>query len=211
MTNHNQDMKPSVFIQLATLLFFSPLLSAADWSNWRGPEMNGSSPASDTPVTFSADQGVRWAADMPGPAASTPVISGNYVFVSSTDQAKKNLLALAYDLKSGKELWRHVVGQGLKQDDRSNYAGASPVSDGKHVVFFYGTGDLAVFTVAGKPVWKKKISRRNTESFIFCGHSPPAPSCTGKRSSCRFYSVIPLSTIFKKAEASNPLTCWPCP
>ena len=180
MTNHNQDMKPSVFIQLATLLFFSPLLSAADWSNWRGPEMNGSSPATDTPVTFSAEQGVRWAADMPGPAASTPVISGNHVFVSSTDQAKKNLLALAYDLKSGKELWRHVVGQGLKQDDRSNYAGASPVSDGKHVVFFYGTGDLAVFTVAGKPVWKKNIQEEYGK-FYFLWTFSTSPLLHGEK------------------------------
>lgn len=150
-------MKSIIPITLAVSLFSWPLVSSADWSNWRGPGMDGSSSATNTPASFSRDKDVRWVADMPGPAASTPIISGNSVFISSTDQAKENLLALAYDLKSGQELWRHVVGAGLKQDDRSNYAGASPVSDGKHVVFFYGTGDIAVFTVDGKPVWRKNI------------------------------------------------------
>ena len=150
-------MKSLKLAYLTIFILCTSPLSAADWNNWRGPEMNGSSRAENTPQSFSPDQGVRWSADMPGAAASTPVISGNHVFISSTDESKENLVALAYDLKTGKELWRHVVGQGLKQDDRSNYAGASPVSDGKHVVFFYGTGDIAVFTLEGKPVWKKNI------------------------------------------------------
>jgi outer membrane protein assembly factor BamB len=150
-------MKARILAHSTIFILCTSLLSAADWNNWRGPEMNGSSSASNTPQSFSTDNGVRWSVDMPGAAASTPIISGNHVFVSSTDQAKENLIALAYDLKTGKELWRHVVAQGLKQDDRSNYAGASPASDGKHVVFFYGTGDIAVFTMDGKPVWKKNI------------------------------------------------------
>jgi outer membrane protein assembly factor BamB len=150
-------MKARILAHSTIFILCTSLLSAADWNNWRGPEMNGSSSASNTPQSFSTDNGVRWSVDMPGAAASTPIISGNHVFVSSTDRAKENLIALAYDLKTGKELWRHVVAQGLKQDDRSNYAGASPASDGKHVVFFYGTGDIAVFTMEGKPVWKKNI------------------------------------------------------
>ena len=95
--------------------------------------MDGSSSAKNVPVSFSQEKNVRWSIPMPGSAASTPIISNGKVFVTSTDPKKEELLALAYDLKSGKKLWSHVVGTGLNQDDRSNYAGASPVSDGKHV------------------------------------------------------------------------------
>jgi outer membrane protein assembly factor BamB len=173
-------MKSIILIKFTVFLFSSSLLSAADWSNWRGPQMNGSSTAGNTPASFSTDKGIRWSADMPGAAASTPIISGNYVFISSTDQAKENLLALAYDLKTGKQLWRHVVGQGLKQDDRSNYAGASPVSDGKHVVFFYGTGDIAVFTMSGKPVWKKNIQEKHGK-FYFLWTFSTSPLLHGEK------------------------------
>ena len=173
-------MKSIILIKFTVFLFSSSLLSAADWSNWRGPQMNGSSAAGNTPASFSTDKGIRWSADMPGAAASTPIVSGNYVFISSTDQTKENLLALAYDLKTGKQLWRHVVGQGLKQDDRSNYAGASPVSDGKHVVFFYGTGDIAVFTMAGKPVWKKNIQDEHGK-FYFLWTFSTSPLLHGEK------------------------------
>ena len=173
-------MKSIILINFTTLLFSSALLSAADWSNWRGPAMNGSSTVGNTPAAFSTDKDIRWSADMPGAAASTPIISGNHVFISSTDQAKENLLALAYDLKTGKPLWSHVVGQGLKQDDRSNYAGASPVSDGEHVVFFYGTGDIAVFTVAGKPVWKKNIQDEHGK-FYFLWTFSTSPLLHGEK------------------------------
>ena len=132
-------------------------ISLAEWPNWRGPNMDGSSSAKNIPTKFSPKENIRWSQKMSGKAASTPIISNGKVFITTTDEDKKELLAVAYDLKSGKELWKHVVGKGLNQDNRSNYAGASPVSDGKHVVFFFGTGDMAVFSHDGEIQWKKNI------------------------------------------------------
>ena len=128
-------------------LFALTITCQSEWANWRGPNMDGSSSAKNVPVSFSQEKNVRWSIPMPGSAASTPIISNGKVFVTSTDPKKEELLALAYDLKSGKQLWSHVVGTGLNQDDRSNYAGASPDSDGKHVLFFYGTGDLSLIHI----------------------------------------------------------------
>lgn len=151
---------------IAFALGLSSIASAAEWHNWRGPNQDGSSDATGVPASFSPKDNVRWSAEMPGSAASTPIIAGGKVFVSSTDEANKKLLAMAYDLKSGKQLWSHVVGEGLNQDNRSNFAGASPVTDGKHVVFFYGTGDMAVFDVDGKEIWRKNI-QKEYGSFYF--------------------------------------------
>jgi outer membrane protein assembly factor BamB len=138
--------------------FFALTISCqSEWANWRGPNMDGSSSAKNVPISFSQEKNVRWSIPMPGSAGSTPIISNGKVFVTSTNPQKEDLLALAYDLKSGKQLWSHVVGTGLKQDDRSNYAGASPASDGKNVLFFYGTGDMAVYNHEGKLQWKKNI------------------------------------------------------
>ena len=132
-------MRPTLLLPLLAAAFpFAA--SAADWPHWRGPNMDGSSDATGVPTTFSPTENVRWSVDLPGSAGATPLISGGKVFISSTNEAEKKLLAYAFDLKSGKQLWEHTIGEGLAQDNRSNYAGASPVTDGKHVVFFYGTG-----------------------------------------------------------------------
>lgn len=141
---------------------------AQDWANWRGPHYNGSTEAKNLPVRFSRTENVKWAADMPGPAAATPIIWGDYVFVSSTDLKAQNLAALCLDRKTGKVRWKHIVGSGYRPagegtaialDYRSNYASPSPVTDGKRVVFFYGNGDLVAFDLAGKKLWARNLQR----------------------------------------------------
>ena len=142
--------------------------SAQDWPNWRGPEYNGSSPATGLPTKFSPTENVKWAAALPGPSAGTPVIWKDSVFVSSTDTKAQDLLAICIDRKSGKERWRKSVSTGyqageqgnkLQLDERSNYASPSPVTDGKRVVFFYGNGDLAAFSLNGDKLWQRNLQK----------------------------------------------------
>ncbi len=133
--------------------------SAENWSNWRGPSFDGSSPERGLPATFSKTNGVRWVAALPGPSAATPAIWGDRVFVSSTDAKAKTLLAIALDRRTGKPLWQHQVGVGFNADDRSTYSSASPVTDGKLACFYYGNGDLAAFEADGKQVWARNIQK----------------------------------------------------
>lgn len=138
-------------------LLLSVTVAAQDWTHWRGPNFDGSAPDQGVPATFSKTEGVAWKASLPGPAASTPVIVGDHVFVSSTDANSRSLVALAFDRRSGRELWRHKIADGDQRDNRSNYAAPSPVTDGTHVWFFYGQGDLVAFTKDGQQVWKRNI------------------------------------------------------
>jgi outer membrane protein assembly factor BamB len=133
--------------------------SAADWPHWRGPEFNCSSPETALPTEFSPTNNVKWSADMPGPSAATPIVSGDAVFISSTDLKTRSLLALAFDRKTGKELWRKEIAQGFAKDDKSNYASPSPVTDGKVVAFLYGSGALAAFDFAGKQLWSRNLEK----------------------------------------------------
>src|SRR6478609_4794022 len=127
----------------STMVLLGSLLTvtAQNWPNWRGPNFEGSTTAKNLPVDFSKTNNVRWVAELPGPSAATPVIWGDHVFVSSTDLKTKTLQALALDRKSGKVLWNHEVASGFRQDDRSNLASPSPVTDGERVYFFFGTSD----------------------------------------------------------------------
>ena len=154
-------------VQLAFIIA-GPSAIAQDWPNWRGPQYNGSAKATGLPVKFSRTQGVKWAADLPGPSAGTPIIYKDYVFVTSTDLKAQELVALCFNRVNGKLRWRQVAGSGylpggagnrIMLEDRSNYASPSPVTDGKHVVFFYGNGDLVSFTIDGKKLWARNIQK----------------------------------------------------
>lgn len=144
---------------LALLIVTSLAASAADWPQWRGPDWNGSSPEKGLPATFSKTENVRWTAPMPGPSAATPIIHGERVFISSTDLKQQKLLAMCLDAKTGKELWRQETGEGINRDDRSNFASPSPLTDGRHVWFFYGNGELVAFDLEGRKVWSRNIQK----------------------------------------------------
>lgn len=129
------------------------------WPHWRGPFFNGSSTATNLPTTFSKTDQVLWAADLPGPSAATPAVWDRHVFVSSTDEEAGTLLALTLDRASGRELWRHQLGERAARDRMSNYASPSPTTDGALVIFFYGQGTLAAFDVAGSQRWLRDLAR----------------------------------------------------
>jgi outer membrane protein assembly factor BamB len=130
---------------------------AGDWPSWRGPHQNGTSDETSLPIEFSRTKNVLWRVDMPGAAASTPIVLGDRVFVSTTDEKKEQLLAMCLDRKTGATLWSKVVGKGFRQDNRSNLASPSPATDGKVFVFFFGTGDLAAFDLNGEELWKRNL------------------------------------------------------
>lgn len=132
-------------------------LRAENWAHWRGPSFNGSTSETGLPEAWSQTENIAWSVDLPGSSAATPIVYGDTVFVSSVDAAKDTLLALAFDRKTGDKLWEHVIAEGTQRDTRSNYASPSPATDGKHVYFFYGNGDLVAFTMKGEQAWKRDL------------------------------------------------------
>jgi len=149
---------PSALV--STIFFFLLLPARAEnWPQWRGPLFNGSSPETGLPTKFSKTDNVKWSIQLPGPSAASPIIWGDRVFISSAHQEKKSLWALCFDRKTGQKLWEQEVAPGYSQDRQSNYASPSPATDGKLVVFFYGSGDLAAFDLAGKKIWSRNIQK----------------------------------------------------
>jgi outer membrane protein assembly factor BamB len=132
--------------------------AAADWPSWRGPRHDGSCDADGLPDKVSIAT-AKWTAPMPGPAASTPIVSGGKVFVTTTDDAAKKLLGLCLDAATGRELWRKELGTGYSADERSNFANPSPVADGKVVIFHFATGDTAAYDYDGKELWQRNMQK----------------------------------------------------
>ena len=87
------------------------------------------------------------------------MVWGERVFVASVDEEARTCVALAFERKTGKELWRLKMAEGMGQDRMSTYSNPSPVTDGRRVWFFYGTGDLACVDPSGKELWRRNIQK----------------------------------------------------
>ena len=58
-------------------------VAAADWPQWRGPHGSGIADEKDMPVRWSATENVAWKTAIAGLGVSTPIVSGDRVFVTS--------------------------------------------------------------------------------------------------------------------------------
>ena len=144
-------------VAVLSVVIASSAVHAENWPQFRGPYFNGSTSESDLPSQWSRTKNVAWVAELPGPSAATPAVWKDHVFVSSTDPEADSLEAICVDRKTGQQKWRHRVAQGIRKDARSDFSSPSPATDGKTVVFFYGSGELVAFDFDGHEKWKRNI------------------------------------------------------
>ncbi|MAS96575.1 MAG: hypothetical protein CMO55_25580 [Verrucomicrobiales bacterium] len=144
-------------IALLSLFALTSSLTAADWPNWRGPFFNGSSEETGFPTVFSKEEGVAWKTQLPGEGASTPIVSNGAIFLTSVDEEEDGVVGIKLNAQTGEIEWSKKFGEGVRIDERSTYAGSSPVTDGKTVYFFSGNGDLAAYDFEGNQLWHRNI------------------------------------------------------
>jgi outer membrane protein assembly factor BamB len=145
----------------------------ADWSQWRGPNFNGSSPATNLPVNWTKTEDVVWATPLPGKSGATPVIWQNSIFLPSPDPSHQ-LLLLCLNADDGKVRWQRKVGSGNLVQAKNNLATPSAVTDGTRVISLMGTGDLAAFGFDGRELWRRNLAAEfGGLSFLFLYGSSP--------------------------------------
>ena len=76
-------MIPTSKLVACFAIVFGVSASAADWPQWRGPRGNGASDEKNLPVKWSATENVAWKAAIGGLGVSSPIVSGDRVFVTS--------------------------------------------------------------------------------------------------------------------------------
>jgi len=123
---------------------------------WRG-DGTGHYPSADPITKWSEKENVLWKSEV-GTGQSSPIVVNRRVFIT----AEPDLL-LCLDTETGQELWRKThkfsdlpASLNAKDPGEPNPYGdatPTPVSDGKRIWVFFGTGMVACYDLDGKRDW----------------------------------------------------------
>jgi outer membrane protein assembly factor BamB len=147
----------AVAVVVASLLAALPS-RAADWPQWRGPELRGTSPEKGLPVKWSASEGLAWKLALPSGSGSTPIVSGDRIYVNVAEGDTVSLWCL--DRKTSAALWKKPLGASTGHAHRKhNMSTPSPVTDGRRVFAMTGQGALKGFDAQGQELWARDLQK----------------------------------------------------
>ena len=165
--------------------------AGTNWPSFRGDHAAGVADGSNLPEQWDAEKGVniKWKARIPGLSHSSPVVWGDRLFVTtaissrgnatfkkglygdgdaSEDRSSHQWKLYCIDKKTGKVLWEQIAFEGEPREKRhikSTYANATPATDGRYVVAFFGSQGLYAYDLKGKLIWKKDLGRINAGAY----------------------------------------------
>jgi outer membrane protein assembly factor BamB len=158
---------------------------ADSWPTFRGPQASGVRDGQNLPDTWDGKSGehVLWRMPIPGLAHSSPVVWGQRIFVTSAvsskgsatfrpglygdgdaseDRSRHRFLVHAIDKRTGRMVWERVAYEGEPIDKRhikSTYASATPATDGRVVVAWFGSQGVYAYDLTGHLLWKVDLGR----------------------------------------------------
>lgn len=130
-------------------------VEGGDWPHWRGPDHNGVSRETGLPTTWSPKENIAWKIEMPSVSGSTPIISGEHVFLNVG--VGEELFLWCVRRTDGEVLWQRPVGKGNRITRKQNMSSPSPVTDGEHVWVLTGRGALKAFDFDGNELWARNL------------------------------------------------------
>jgi outer membrane protein assembly factor BamB len=162
-----------------------PVVTPGAWPSFRGPAAAGVADGQQLPDEWNPATGanILWRTPIAGLAHSSPIVWGDLVFVTSAISSKANAtfkpglygdgdasddrsphrwVLSAIDKRSGKIRWERVAAEGEplnKRHIKSTYASASPATDGRVVVAWFGSQGLYAYDFDGTLRWKVDLGR----------------------------------------------------
>lgn len=143
---------------LLSLFLVQPLF-AEHWPNWRGPHSNGVSDDLNPPISWDRETNIRWRIDLPERGNSTPIVWGNRLFLTQSIDRENRRTLMCLDRSDGSLLWQSGVVSKLKEPSHPTnpYCSASPVTDGKRVIVWFGSAGVAAYDFDGTELWKTDL------------------------------------------------------
>jgi len=164
---------------------------AGSWPSFRGPQASGIAEGQNLPDTWNGKTGdnVLWRTPIAGLGHSSPVVWGDRIFVTSAvsskgeatfrpglygdgdasdDRSKQRFVIQALDKKTGKLVWEKTAHEREPLDKRhikSTYASATPATDGRIVVAWFGSQGVHAYDVNGNFLWKVDVGRTDMGAY----------------------------------------------
>lgn len=170
-------------------VFFFVVSAAADWTRFRGPDGSGKVDGPKVPFEWSLTKNLSWKAPLPGKGASSPIVSGDRVFVTAytgygidVDNLgdPKDLVrhVIALDRATGEEVWRASVPTSSEEDvyagflTQHGYASSTPATDGERVYAVLGKSGLFAYDWEGNQLWQFDLGQKSDPAKWGDGSSP---------------------------------------
>lgn len=164
---------------------------AEDWPSFRGPGAKGVAENPNLPIRWDVESGsnIAWKSDLPGLGLSSPVISGDRVFLTTAvssnpamvfeaklkgerddrqDKAEQEFRVVALDKATGKILWNQLAVKSaprVLRHPHNSYASPTPATDGTYLIAFFGSEGLYCYDLKGKLLWKKDLGILDQGAF----------------------------------------------
>lgn len=146
--------------------------SKGDWSNWRGPNANGSTSMGEYPVKWNRTN-VTWSVPLPGKGSSTPIVWKERIYLTAPVEGEDAVLAFDF---AGKRLWQTTLGAEAAPKHRTlgSSCNASPVTDGQRIYVTFKSGNFAALGMDGKVQWRTNLAQQFGREQLFWdqGSSP---------------------------------------
>lgn len=162
-----------------------PTPATGSWPSFRGPGAAGIAEGQNLPDRWDGKTGenILWKTAIPGLAHSSPVVWGDRLFLTSAissrpgatfkpglygdgdasdDSSSHKFMLYAVDKHTGKIAWERLAFEGPPRNKRhikSTYASASPATDGRVVVAWFGSQGVHAYDVNGKELWKVDLGK----------------------------------------------------
>ncbi len=136
--------------------------TAESWSRFRGDNGVGVIAKCSVPLPWQPSD-VRWSVALPGKGNGSPTAYGDRVFLMSADANSAERYIMAFDIKSGRELWRKsYASEPHHLHNRSSYASCTPCVNSDAVFFTWATPEsvtLMALTHDGEVIWTNNLGR----------------------------------------------------
>jgi outer membrane protein assembly factor BamB len=159
--------------------------ATGSWPSFRGPQATGVADGQQLPDRWDGATGenILWRTPIPGLAHSSPVVWDDTIFVTTAISSRKDAtfkpglygdgdasddrsvhkwVIYALDKHTGRFRWERVAREGVPRNKRhikSTYASATPVTDGRVVVAWFGSEGVYAFDVGGTLLWQVDLGR----------------------------------------------------
>jgi outer membrane protein assembly factor BamB len=173
--NQNAPIRwPYLPALLSIVMLAAPRRAAAspNWPQFRGPNGSGVGDPAKPPIAIGPTNSVQWQMAVPW-SPSSPCVWDDRIFLTAFVDAE--LQTRAYSRRNGQLLWS----KGIKPEALEVYhktenspASATPATDGRHVVSYFGSFGLVCYDPDGKELWRHPLPVAVSGGNFGSGTSP---------------------------------------